>query len=578
MIRVLFFLVLIFVLGVGFAWLAERPGELVMTVAGVRYEVTLMVAAVAIVAVVAAVMIVWWILKSIWNSPRAVSRYFRARKRDRGYQSLSTGMIAAGAGDAVQAHDMAEQASKLLNADQEPLLHLLEAQALLLDGDHEAARKKFEAMLEDPETEVLALRGLYLEAQRLKDPEAARHYAERAAETAPQLAWAANASLEMKTADADWDGALGLLEKQKSAKRIEKTAYDRRRAVLLTAKAMALLQADPAAAKHAGLEANKLAPDLVPAAVTAAEALFRLNDLRKGSRLLEAVWKKEPHPDVAEAFVHARSGDSAADRMKRARRLQSIKQNHRESMMAVARAAVDAGEFDVARESVESVLRNQPSEGAYLLLADIEERQTGDQGRIRHWLSAAVRAPRDAAWTADGYVSETWAPVSPVTGRLDAFEWRVPVERLGPLIEEAEFDPAEVPVLASAAEKEPEPVASRAAIPAPPVETVSEEPEAVAEEPEPAVVEEEAVTAEPAESEAPGEPEPTEEETQPEDTVKAAEEPETKATGNGKAETSDGEEKQETPEEEAVKPRQPDDPGVDPDKADDESGQRFRLF
>jgi HemY protein len=40
-------------------------------------------------------------------------------------------------------------------------------------------------------------------------------------------------------------------------------------------------------------------------------------------------------------------------------------------------------------------------------------------------------APKDAVWTADGYVSDTWQPISPVTGKLDAFEWRIPVEQLG---------------------------------------------------------------------------------------------------------------------------------------------------
>ena len=74
-------------------------------------------------------------------------------------------------------------------------------------------------------------------------------------------------------------------------------------------------------------------------------------------------------------------------------------------------------------------------EGAYLLLADIEEAETGDQGKVRQLLSKAVRAPRDPAWVADGVVSERWAPVSPVTGRLDAFEWRAPMERLGQLID-----------------------------------------------------------------------------------------------------------------------------------------------
>ena len=47
--------------------------------------------------------------------------------------------------------------------------------------------------------------------------------------------------------------------------------------------------------------------------------------------------------------------------------------------------------------------------------------------RAREWLGRAVNAAPDPAWTADGYVSDRWLPLSPVTGRLDAFEWRVPL-------------------------------------------------------------------------------------------------------------------------------------------------------
>ncbi|TGR35983.1 heme biosynthesis protein HemY, partial [Mesorhizobium sp. M1C.F.Ca.ET.195.01.1.1] len=66
MIRLLAFLIVVFALGLGFAWLADRPGEMLITFNGYNYTVSLMVAAVAIVAVVAAVMIVWWLLKSLW--------------------------------------------------------------------------------------------------------------------------------------------------------------------------------------------------------------------------------------------------------------------------------------------------------------------------------------------------------------------------------------------------------------------------------------------------------------------------------------------------------------------------------
>lgn len=441
MIRILVFLLIVFGLGLGFAWLADRPGDMVVTFQGYRYEVSLMVAAVAVTAIVAATMILWWLVKAIWNSPYRISRYFRVRQRDRGYQALSTGMIAAGAGDAVLARKKKKEAAKLIRSDQEPLMQLLDAQASLLEGDHEGARRKFEAMLDDPEMRLLGLRGLYLEAQRLGDRDVARHYADRAAAIAPQLSWASDVTLGDKTQAGDWDGALALLDTQKATHQIGRDAVNRRRAVLLTAKAMAMLDADPLAAKNAALEANRLAPTLVPAAVTAARALFRQNDLRKGSKILEAIWKVEPHPEIADAYIHARPGDATHDRLSRARRLQSLRQNNAESSLAVARAALDAGEFKLARQEAEAAIRMEPRESAYLLLADIEEAETGDQGRIRQLLGKAVRAPRDPAWVADGYVSERWAPCSPVTGKLDAFEWRVPVERLGQVIEQEKEEP-----------------------------------------------------------------------------------------------------------------------------------------
>lgn len=457
MIRILFYLFIVLALGLGFAWLADRPGDMVVTFGGYRYQVSLMVAAVGVVAVVAATMIVWWLVRSIWNSPYAIARHFRVRRRDRGYQALSTGMIAAGAGDAMLARKKGREAAKLISTDQEPLIHLLEAQTALLEGDHDAARRKFEAMLDDPETRLLGLRGLYLEAGRLGDRNAARHYAGRAAAVAPQLNWATESTIEELAARSQWDGALELVAAQKSTKRIDPAAANRQRAVLLTAKAMECFDADPAAAKAAALEANKLEPDFVPAALVAARALLRNDDVRKASKLLEHVWCVAPHPEVADLYIHARPGDAVLDRLKRARKLSDMKRNNAESSLALARAALDAKDYRLARAEAEAAIRIDPREGAYLLLADIEEAaETGDEGKVRQLLAKAVRAPRDPAWVADGLVSESWAPVSPVTGRLDAFEWRSPIEHIGQLIDSGEPQKAEkaAPAIAAPAAEE----------------------------------------------------------------------------------------------------------------------------
>lgn len=561
MIRILFYLFVVLALGLGFAWLADRPGDMVVTFSGYRYQVSLMVAAVGIVAVVAATMIAWWLVRSIWNSPYAIARHFRVRRRDRGYQALSTGMIAAGAGDAGLARKKGKEAGKLINADQEPLIHLLEAQTALLEGDHDAARRKFEAMLDDPETRLLGLRGLYLEAERLGDRNAARHYAGRAAAVAPQLGWATESTIEELAARAQWDGALELVAAQKSTKRIEPAVANRQRAVLLTAKAADLMDTDPAAARAAALEANKLQPEFVPAALAAARVLLRNDDVRKASKILEHAWRAAPHPEVADLYIHARSGDAVLDRLKRARKLQDMKKNHAEASLAVARAAFDANDYRSARAEAEAAIRIDAREGAYLLLADIEEAETGDEGKVRQWLAKAVRAPRDPAWVADGVVAEHWAPVSPVTGRLDAFEWRAPVERLGHLIDSGADEDAGRPapaIPAPATEErlgdvaEAEVIEAGAPAPEKPVVEVPEKTDI----PEKPVSEKPIVVTEAAKP-VPPRPEPG------------------KKAGADKLPLPPD---VESAHRQDLMPRLPDDPGVDPDEDREPETARFKLF
>ncbi len=57
-----------------------------------------------------------------------------------------------------------------------------------------------------------------------------------------------------------------------------------------------------------------------------------------------------------------------------------------------------------------------------------------------------MRALHDPVWTADGYVSSSWRPVSPVSGRIDAFQWQTPLAALpsdkDPAIESSPFEQA----------------------------------------------------------------------------------------------------------------------------------------
>ena len=199
--------------------------------------------------------------------------------------------------------------------------------------------------------------------------------------------------------------------------------------MLLTARALAVEEEKRDVARALAIEATKLAPDLVPAAELAGRLLAEGGERRKAGKIIEAAWKTNPHPDLAEAYAHVRLSDSARDRLARMQALARMAPGHTESALAVARAALDAREFATARDALEP-LAAEPTQRVAMLMAELEELE-GDEGRAREWMARALNAARDPAWTADGFVSERWLPVSPVTGRLDAFQWKVPVAELG---------------------------------------------------------------------------------------------------------------------------------------------------
>ncbi|MGD9869278.1 MAG: heme biosynthesis protein HemY, partial [Hyphomicrobiales bacterium] len=440
MLRLILFLTVIAALGLGLARFAEQPGSLNLTWLGYEVETSVLAAAFMLAFAVLAVMLVWSLLRYLITRPSAIARGVAHRREVKGLDALSRGLIAVGAGDRAGAEQYAAIARRTL--PNQPLTSLLQAQAAQLRGDRAAARRIFESLSGTEGTELLGLRGLYLEARHENETEAARQFAERAVARNPDLAWSVNALFDLQCRTGDWDGALETLEVARRRGHVDRDTATRRRAVLLTAQAQAAEQRDIDRARALALEAHKLAPGLVPAAEIAGRLLAAQGNFTKASKVLSRAWQEEPHPDLALAWAHMRSGESPKERLARLRKLTSLKIEHPESAVAIGRAAIEARDWEAAREALAPLVDERPSARVCALMARIEDGE-GHTGRAREWMARAMRAPRDPAWIADGVASRRWAPVSPVTGRLDAYEWKLPQETL-----EGPFDrwlPEEMP-------------------------------------------------------------------------------------------------------------------------------------
>ncbi len=429
MTRVLIFILSVLAAAAGFAWLADRPGSVTVKWLGYQVETTAFVSAVAVAAVVVLLILLWALLRYLFTRPAAIAAYARERRRSQGYDALSRGLLAIGVGDRAQAQRYAGIAGR--NLPRDPLTALLRAQTAQLKGDRASARRAFEAMLDQPETELLGLRGLFLEAKRGDDTDAARALAEQAVKRDPKLAWGVNALFDMQARAGDYDGALNTLAIARDNDHVEPNVALRRRAVLLTAEAREAETADPDKALKLANDALRLAPSLVPAAEIAGRVLASKGESRPASRLIVKTWKLSPHPDLALVYAFARAGDSPRERLKRVKYLASLTPGDIEGPIAVAGAAIEAHEWDEARAALQPYLDGRPPARICTLMARVEAGELGDKGREREWLARALRAPRDRAWIADGYISDRWLPVSPVTGAVDGFEWKAPVDAIG---------------------------------------------------------------------------------------------------------------------------------------------------
>ena len=321
MIKLLWRFGLLIVAALFFTWLADRPGTVTIQWMGREIQMAFVIAVALAILTLALLWFVWGFFRRIWRSPTTARDYWRFRKNRKAYESLSRGIIAAGAGDSIAASRHAAIAGNAL-AD-EPLVNVLAAQAAQLKGDRASVKRIFEAMTKSPETEALGLRGLFAEARQNGDVSSAMVHAERALKLNPRLAWASSAVLQLQSLRKDWPGAAATLQQQARSGLMPTDESNQKQAIMLAAQALAIEDTNSAEALTLALKAHKLDAGLVPAALVAARIYASQNSPRKVSRIIRETWQHAPHPDLAEVLAHAKPGDGPEPRFERVRDLVS---------------------------------------------------------------------------------------------------------------------------------------------------------------------------------------------------------------------------------------------------------------
>ncbi len=443
MIRLIIFLVVAIAVAWLAIWFAENPGEVQITEPffGNSFSPPFGILVLGVLLLGAAITALFELYRVVVTAPKKIGRYRRQRRKERGYEELAGGMVAAAAGDVAVARQATKRAEKLL--DRAPTTLLLGARSAQLEGNDGEARVKFKEMLKHKDTELVGLRGLLAQAIKDGDREAALALAKKAYLRRPNAPWVLSTLFELQTEDNRWYEALGSVNDMARQKLLDPPTANRHRAILLHLQATEKgKEGRYQEAFDLAKKAHKMLPGLAPIAVKAAELAEKIEKYRIARKILETSWKAQPHPSLARALTALNADQSPADRFKMFQRLHQLKPESLEGEIALAEQAISAEQWPAAREALERAVALGPTASVYRMLADVERATDGSAETIQSWLAHAVDAPSDPAWLckSTGEAQVTWAPFGP-DGKFDSLRWGSPPTLIPMLHEDA---PAEL--------------------------------------------------------------------------------------------------------------------------------------
>ena len=430
----LYLLKLAVIVGIA-VWVAERPGTVTLKWLNWELHSTVGVLILAVVVAAAIAALIYRVWRLTLRSPSDYLRRRAARRRERGYEALTQGMVAVAAGDAEAAKRQARRAAALL--DEPPLTLLLAAQAAQLDGDEESARDYFTRMIEREETAFLGLRGLLMQAIRGGDEAAALELAERAYKERPETPWVVRTLLDLQIRRGQWDTAVQTLGQ---AQRISLMAPDRanrqRAAVLVEQSRAAETNGENAAALRFARAANRAEPGFVPAAAQLAGLLITMGKGREATRVIETAWGQSPHPALAQTYAALKADESPLDRARRFERLGEVNRSTRDARLELAKVAVAARLWGEARRHLELAVELGPTARAYRMMAELEEGERGDSEAASRWLRQAAEGAPDPVWVCErcGSAHRHWSARCESCGEFATLAWRQPNRAEAPAV------------------------------------------------------------------------------------------------------------------------------------------------
>ena len=350
----------------------------------------------------------------------------KLQNKEKEYNAFVSGMIALANKDYKRAILESKKISNHLD-DNPSLVLLLKSEIFKVEKKYDQLSVVYENMSKNKHTENLGYRGMMEQYLRAQDYHHAFIYGERLFNNNPFIEKIYDTLVSIIAKTNNWQQLLIISDRAFSKKIIDKKVYEENKSIGFFEIAKIKQLSEIEESLKYMQKALKFRKNFPPYIKLYINLLIQNKNYNLAKKSIKKAWNELPHAEYKESILSL-AAHLEIEMSELVKYIAGTSYKNEESIILMVEAFVESKKWDDARNQIKDLLDVRPKKEVCLLMAKIEEGDSGDVQKINAWTQRAKEGAANNIWicTISKKSQQTWSSVSEA-GYFNSLEWRQPI-------------------------------------------------------------------------------------------------------------------------------------------------------
>ena len=350
----------------------------------------------------------------------------KLQNKEKGYNAFVSGMIALANKDYKRAILESKKISNHLD-DNPSLALLLKSEIFKVEKKYDELSVVYEDMSKNKHTENLGYRGMMEQYLRAQDYHHAFIYGERLFNNNPFIEKIYDTLVSIIAKTNNWQQLLIISDRAFSKKIIDKKVYEENKSIGFFEIAKIKQLSEIEESLKYMQKALKFRKNFPPYIKLYINLLIQNKNYNLAKKFIKKAWNELPHAEYKESILSL-AAHLEIEMLELVEYIAGTSYKNEESIILMVEALIESKKWDDARNQIKDLLDVRPKKEVCLLMAKIEEGDSGDVQKINAWTQRAKDGAANNIWicTISKKSQQTWSSVSEA-GYFNSLEWRQPI-------------------------------------------------------------------------------------------------------------------------------------------------------